>query len=52
MKRLLLFTTLLAATAAAQDFTSPALPAITSWMGNSYGGAEKWVQALTEIAGK
>lgn len=29
---------------AAQDFTSPRLEAVTSWMGNSYGGARQWVQ--------
>ncbi len=27
-----------------QDFTSPRLDAVTSWVGNSYGGGEKWVQ--------
>lgn len=30
--------------APAQDFKSPRLEAVTSWIGNSYGGAEKWVQ--------
>lgn len=30
--------------AAAQDFSSPQLDAVTSWIGNSYGGAKKWVQ--------
>lgn len=29
---------------AAQDFTSPKLEAVTSWIGNSYGGAKQWVQ--------
>ncbi|HSI15745.1 MAG TPA: hypothetical protein VK961_27100 [Chthoniobacter sp.] len=29
---------------AAQDFTSPKLDAVTSWIGNSYGGAKQWVQ--------
>lgn len=29
---------------AAQDFTSPRLDAVTSWIGNSYGGAKQWVQ--------
>lgn len=29
---------------AAQDFTSPRLQAVTSWIGNSYGGAKQWVQ--------
>jgi len=27
-----------------QEFTSPPLDALTSWIGNSYGGGEKWVQ--------
>ena len=34
----------LVVSAAAQDFTSPRLEAVTSWIGNSYGGAKKWVQ--------
>lgn len=33
----------------AQTFSSPALPAETSWIGNSYGGGKKWVQQ--DIAG-
>ena len=28
----------------AQDFTSPRLEAVTSWIGNSYGGSRQWVQ--------
>ena len=28
----------------AAEFTSPRLDAITSWIGNSHGGAKKWVQ--------
>src|SRR6266571_4786478 len=35
---------LLALTAGAQDFSSPRLEAVTSWIGNSYGGGKKWVQ--------
>ncbi len=31
------------------EFTSRALPAVSSWIGNSYGGAQKWVQQ--DIAG-
>jgi hypothetical protein len=27
-----------------QDFKSPPLEAVTSWIGNTYGGGEKWVQ--------
>ena len=27
-----------------QEFTSPRIEAITSWIGNSYGGGKKWVQ--------
>ncbi len=38
----------------AQDFSSPRLDAVTSWIGNTYGGAQKWVQqdisALTVMA--
>jgi len=34
----------LALTVPGQDFTSPRLDAITSWIGNSYGGGRKWVQ--------
>src|SRR6266571_8317895 len=34
----------LALAAHAQDFSSPRLEAVTSWIGNSYGGAKKWVQ--------
>jgi len=34
----------LACTASAQEFNSPPLDAVTSWIGNSYGGGEKWVQ--------
>lgn len=34
----------LAATAQGQGFTSPRLDAVTSWIGNSYGGGKKWVQ--------
>lgn len=30
--------------AAPPPFTSPALPHVTSWIGNTYPGAEKWVQ--------
>src|SRR5579871_3342341 len=33
-----------AAFAYTQDFKSPALDAVTSWIGNTYGGGEKWVQ--------
>ncbi len=37
----------------AQEFKSPRLDAVTSWIGNSYGGAEKWmqhnIQALTVL---
>jgi hypothetical protein len=36
--------TLLAVAADAQEFKSPRLEAVTSWIGNSYGGGEKWVQ--------
>ena len=35
---------LLALAARAQDFTSPRIEAVTSWIGNSYGGGKKWVQ--------
>ncbi|WP_265594219.1 hypothetical protein [Haloferula sp. BvORR071] len=35
---------LMAGPASAAEFTSPALPAVSSWIGNSYGGAQKWVQ--------
>ena len=30
--------------ARAQDFNSPKLDAVTSWIGNTYGGGQKWVQ--------
>lgn len=30
--------------AAGAEFGSPRLEAVTSWLGNSYGGAKKWVQ--------
>jgi hypothetical protein len=46
-KMLLLSSTALASLALgapAQDFTSPRLEAVTSWIGNSYGGAQQWVQ--------
>ncbi len=32
------------ALAEAPPFTSPRLPAVTSWIGNSYGGVPRWVQ--------
>ena len=35
---------LVAGPATAAEFTSTALPAVSSWIGNSYGGAKKWVQ--------
>jgi hypothetical protein len=35
---------LLVAFAAGQEFNSPRLEAVTSWIGNTYGGAKKWVQ--------
>src|SRR5450759_3135035 len=46
MRHLLTFvvTFRLALTVPGQDFTSPRLDAITSWIGNSYGGGKKWVQ--------
>ena len=28
----------------AQDFTSPRVEAVTSWIGNTYGGGKQWVQ--------
>lgn len=34
----------LAGSAFAAEFTSPALPVQSSWIGNSYGGGKKWVQ--------
>ncbi len=37
-------TALLSLIVHAQDFTSPRIEAVTSWIGNSYGGAKKWVQ--------
>lgn len=45
---------LTALAAGAQDFDSPRLEAVTSWIGNTYGGGQKWVQqdihALTVTA--
>lgn len=35
---------LFSTTAVGGDFSSPRLDAITSWIGNTYGGAQKWVQ--------
>ena len=32
------------AAASAREFTSPRIEAITSWIGNNYGGRKKWVQ--------
>jgi hypothetical protein len=40
----LLATATLSLTSRAQDFKSPTLDAVTSWIGNTYGGGEKWVQ--------
>lgn len=34
----------MAAALPAEEFTSPRLEAVSSWIGNSYGGARQWVQ--------
>ena len=35
---------LVALASPAQEFKSPRLKAVAAWIGNSYGGGEKWVQ--------